>query len=186
MLAFDLGSTKWTLGFTTAPAQRPRIRTMPAGEMGTLVKEIQLAKVRFGLPLDAPVRSGYEAGRDGFWLHRWLLAHAVDNVVVDSASIEVNRRARRAKTDRLDVSKLLALLLRWHGGERHVWSVVHVPSPEAEAHRQVTREIATVREDRKRVRNRIQALLATAQIHAAIAYAAHVAAHLPPAVRQAS
>ena len=161
MLAFDLGSTKWTLGFTTAPAQRPRIRTMPAGDLGTLVKEIQLAKVRFGLPLGAPVRSCYEAGRDGFWLHRWLLAHEVENVVVDSSSIEVNRRARRAKTDRLDVSKLLALLLRWDGGERKVWSVVHVPSPEAEAHRQVTREIATVREDRKCVRNRIQALLAT-------------------------
>jgi transposase len=161
MVAFDLGSTKWTLGFTIAPAQRPRIRTMPAGNMVTLVKEIQLAKARFGLSLDAPVRSCYEAGRDGFWLHRWLVAHDVANVVVDSSSIEVNRRARRAKTDRLDVSKLLALLVRWIGGERQVWSVVHVPSPEAEAQRQVTREIATVREDRKRVRNRIQALLAT-------------------------
>jgi transposase len=85
----------------------------------------------------------------------------VENVVVDSSSIEVNRRARRAKTDRLDVGKLLALLLRWLGGERKVWSVVHVPSPEAEAQRQLTREIATVREDRKRVRNRIQSLLAT-------------------------
>jgi transposase len=125
------------------------------------VKEIQLAKARLGLLLGAPVHSCYEAGRDGFWLHRWLLAHAVDNVVVEASSIEVNRRARRAKTDRLDTSKLLALLLRWRGGERHVWSVVHVPSPEAEAHRQLTREIATVREDRKRVRNRIQGLLAT-------------------------
>lgn len=161
MVAFDLGSTKWTLGFTIAPAQRPRIRTMPAGNMVTLVKEIQLAKARFGLSLDAPVRSCYEAGRDGFWLHRWLVAHDVANVVVDSSSIEVNRRARRAKTDRLDVSKLLALLVRWIGGERQVWSVVHVPSPEAEAQRQVTREIATVREDRKRVRNRIQSLVAT-------------------------
>jgi transposase len=134
---------------------------MPAGDLGTRVTEIQLAKARFGWPLDASVRSCYEAGRDGFWLHRWLLAHAVDHVVVESASIEVNRRARRAKTDRLDVSQLLALLLRWHGGERHVWSVGQVPSPEAEVHRQVTRAIATVREDRKRGRNRIQALLAT-------------------------
>jgi len=161
MLAFELGSTKWTLGFTTAPAQRPRVRTMRAGDLATLVKEIQVAKARFGLPLDAPVRSCYEAGRDGFWLHRWLIAQAVENVVVDSSSIEVNRRARRAKTDRLDVGKLLALLLRWLGGEGKVWSVVQAPSPEAEAQRQLTREIATVREDRKRVRNRIQALLAT-------------------------
>jgi transposase len=77
------------------------------------------------------------------------------------SSIEVNRRARRAKTDRLDVGKLLALLLRFLGGERKVWSVVHVPSAEAEAQRQLTREIETVREDRKRVRNRIQGVLAT-------------------------
>ena len=107
------------------------------------------------------MRSCYEAGRDGFWLHRWLIAQGVENVVVDSSSIEVNRRARRAKTDRLDVAKLLALLVRWLEGERKVWSVVHVPSPDAEAQRQLTRELATVREDRKRVRNRIQALLAT-------------------------
>jgi transposase len=181
MLAFDLGSTKWTLGFTTAPAQPPRIRTMPAGALGALVKEIQLAKARFGLPLDAPVRSCYEAGRDGFWLHRWLLAHEMETVVVDSSSIEVNRRARRAKTDRLDVSKLLALLLRWYGGERHVWSVVHVPSPEGEAQRQLTREIATVREDRKRVRHRIQAVLATQGIRLALdaTFVAHLATAQP-------
>jgi transposase len=161
MLAFDRGSTTWTLGFTTAPAQRPRLRTMPAGDLGPRVKEIQLATARFGLPLGAPVRSCDEAGRDGFWLHRWLVAHEVANVVVEASRIDVHRRARRAKTDRLDTSKLLALLLRWHGGERHVWRVVPVPSPEAEAHRQVTREIATVREDRKRVRTRIQGWLAT-------------------------
>jgi transposase len=161
MLAFELGSTKWVLGFTTAPAQRPRLRTVAAGDLTALEHEIQLAKARFGLSLDAPVRSCYEAGRDGFWLHRWLITQDVENVVVDSSSIEVNRRARRAKTDRLDVGKLLALLLRWLGGERKVWSVVRVPSPEAEAQRQLTREIATVREDRKRVRNRIQSLLAT-------------------------
>jgi len=135
MLAFELGSTKWTLGFTTAPAQRPRLRTIAAGDLTALEHEIQLAKVRFGLPREAPVRSCYEAGRDGFWLHRWLITRdvSVENVVVDSSSIEVNRRARRAKTDRLDVGKLLALLLRWLGGERKVWSMVHVPSPEAEA-----------------------------------------------------
>src|SRR4029453_3232306 len=96
MLAFDLGSTKWTLEFTTSPAQRPRIRTMPAGDLGTLVKEIQLAKARFGLPLGAPVRSCYEAGRDGFWLHRWLLAQAVENMVwIPRASKSTGGRAGR-------------------------------------------------------------------------------------------
>ena len=160
-LAFDLGSTTWTLGFTTSAGQRPRLRQMAAGDLKALEKEILSAKVRFGLAWTAAVRSCYEAGRDGFWLHRWLSAAGIANVVVDSSSIEVNRRARRAKTDRLDASKLLGLLLRWVDGEPKVWSVVHVPSPAAEAQRQLTREIDTVREDRKRVRNRIQALLAT-------------------------
>ena len=130
-LAFELGSTTWTLGFTHAPAQRPRVRVIAAGDLQALEQEMLTAKARFGVPLEAQVRSCYEAGRDGFWLHRWLLAHGVANVVVDSSSIEVNRKARRAKTDRLDVRKLLALLVRWTAGERKAWSVVHVPSAAA-------------------------------------------------------
>ena len=167
-LAFELGSTKWTLGFTTAPAQRPRLRTIAARDLAALTREIAMAKVRLGLPAEAPVRSCYEAGRDGFWLHRWLAGQGVANLVVDSSSIEVNRRRRRAKTDRLDVGRLLALLLRWAGGERRVWSVVQVPTPEAEAARQLPRELATVREDRKRLRNRIAGLLATQGIACAV------------------
>jgi transposase len=80
----------------------------------------------------------------------------------------VNRKARRAKTDRLDVGKLLQLLLRWAGGERKVWSVVHVPSAAAEDARQLMREIATVREDRTRVRNRIHGLLAAQGVRLAL------------------
>jgi transposase len=160
-LAFELGSTKWTLGFTTAPAQRPRVRTIAAGDLRALEQELLSAKTRFGLPLDAPVVSCYEAGRDGFWLHRWLLNQGVANIVVDSSSIEVNRKARHAKTDRLDVRKLLAQLLRWAGGEPKVWRVVHVPTAAAEDDRQLTREMDAVREDRTRVRNRIHGLLAT-------------------------
>ena len=82
-------------------------------------------------------------------------------MVVDSSSIEVNRKSRRAKTDRLDARKLLHQLMRWAGGERKVWSVVHVPSAAAEDDRQLTRELDTVRADRTRVRNRIQGFLAT-------------------------
>ena len=161
LMALELGSTKWTLGFTTRTAEATRIRRINAGDMPALEKEMLLAKTRLALPLDAPVASCYEAGRDGFWLHRWLATQGIANVVVDSSSIEVNRRARQAKTDRLDVRKLLHLLLRWAGGERKVWSIVRVPTVADEAARQLSREIATVREDRKRVRNRIQALLAT-------------------------
>ena len=167
-LAFELGSTKWTLGFTHAPAQRPRVRMIAAGDLRALEQEMLSAKARFGLPREAPVQSCYEAGRDGFWLHRWLLDHGVGNVVVDSSSIEVNRKARRAKTDRLDVRKLLSLLLRWTAGERKAWSVVHVPSPAAENDRQLTRELEAVRDDRTRVRNRIHGLLATQGVRVSI------------------
>lgn len=160
-LACELGSTTWVLAFTTAPAQRARLRRIAAGDVEALAREIGAAKARFGLAADAAVHSCYEAGRDGFWLHRWLEARAVANVVVDSSSIEVNRRARRAKTDRLDAGRLLMLLLRWCGGETRVWSVVHVPTPEAEAQRQLTREIAVVLTDRTRARNRLKGLLAS-------------------------
>jgi transposase len=159
-LAFELGKNTWKLGFTIGMAQQPRERTIPAGALEMLQKEIARAKQRFGLPEDACVVSCYEAGRDGFWLHRYLVAHGVTNHVIDSASIEVNRRQRRAKTDRLDVHKLLTMLLRHMAGERKVWSVVRVPSVEEEDRRQLHRELTTAKCDRTRVSNRIKGLLA--------------------------
>gem|GEM_PF-3696489 len=83
-----------------------------------------MAKKRFGLSEEARVLSCYEAGRDGFWLHRYLAHRGVRNLVVDSSSIEVNRRARRAKTDKLEIGKLLTMLMRYDSGERKLWSVV--------------------------------------------------------------
>jgi transposase len=159
-LAFELGKNTWKLGFTIGMAHQPRERTIPAGALETLQQEITRAKQRFGLPEDAYVVSCYEAGRDGFWLHRYLVAHGVTNHVIDSASIEVNRRQRRAKTDRLDVHKLLTMLLRHMAGERKVWSVVRVPSVEEEDRRQLHRELTTAKCDRTRLSNRIQGLLA--------------------------
>ena len=90
----------------------------------------------------------YEAGRDGFWLHRFLLAHGVQNQVVDSSSIEVNRRQRRAKSDRLDAVKLVEMLIRWHNGEHKVWSVVQAPSVEQEDQRQLHREMIKLKAER--------------------------------------
>src|SRR4029434_6158405 len=107
-LAFELGENNGSLVFTIGVAQQPRERTIPAGALDTLQQEIARAKQRFDLPENARVVSCYEAGRDGFWLHRSLVAHGVQNHVIDSASIEVNRRQRRAKTDRLEVRTLPA------------------------------------------------------------------------------
>ena len=101
----------------------------------------------------------YEAGRDGWWLHRWLREQGVDSIVVDSSSIEVNRRAKRAKTDRLDADKLLALLLRYHRGERRVWSVLHEPTAQEEDARRTHREVARLMHERIAHTNRIGSLL---------------------------
>ena len=106
--SLELGWNTWKLAFTIGAGQKPRIRTIRARALDVLLAEIQAAKARFGLPEDAKVISCYEAGRDGFWLDRFLRTHDVENLVVDSASIEVNRRKRRAKSDRLDAVKLKA------------------------------------------------------------------------------
>ena len=105
------------------------------------------------------MRSCYEAGRDGWWLHRWLLEQGVDNIVVDSASIEVNRRARRAKNDRLDADKLLAMLQRYCAGERRMWSVLRSPTMQEEDARRVDRELQRLTGERTAHINRIGSLL---------------------------
>jgi transposase len=164
-LSLELGVREWKMAFSTGLGQRPRLRTIPARDLERLAREIEQAKRHFGLPADARVLSCYEAGRDGFWLHRALCARGVENQVVDSSSIEVNRRARRAKTDRVDAGKLLDLLWRWFLGETKGWSVVRVPSAEEEDRRQLHRELMTTRRDRTRITNRIQGLLYAQGIH---------------------
>lgn len=159
-LAFDLGWTEWKLAFTTGHAQAPRLRSLRARDRDGVLREIERAKQRFGLPADAPVVSCYEAGRDGFWLHRWLVAQGIDNRVVDSASIEVNRRARRAKSDRLDAGKLAAMLVRYHGGETKVWSVCRIPNEAEDDRRRLHRELIELKDERTRHINRIKGLLA--------------------------
>jgi transposase len=161
LLAFELGQRSWKLGFSAGIGQRPRVRQIPAGAVAVIASEIGRAKVRLGLVADAPVISCYEAGRDGFWLHRYLLAHGITNHVVDSSSIEVNRRARRAKTDRLDLGGLLNLLARYVLGDRRVWRVVRVPSVPDEDARQLPRTWETLTEDRTRLINRMKGLLTT-------------------------
>jgi transposase len=160
-LAFDLGRKEWKLAFTVGRGEKARLRTLAAGDLRGVEQEIERARHRWGVAPESRVVSCYEAGRDGFWLHRFLLSLGVSNVVVDSSSIEVNRRARRAKTDRLDAQKLLKLLVRHDLGEEdRVWSVVHVPSVEQEADRQLHRDWEELKQERTLHRNRIQSLLA--------------------------
>ena len=159
-MAFELSQTKWMLGFTIGFGQRPRLRSIAARDRAALQNEIHLARERFELGGETPVISCYEAGRDGFWLHRYLSSIGVSNLVVDSASIEVNRRAKQAKTDKLDLGKLLTMLMRYQAGEKKVWRVIHVPSPEVEDHRHLHRELADLKAQRTQHTNRIKGYLA--------------------------
>jgi len=158
-VAFELSRKKWKLGFSDGKTAQIREISIQAADLEAVRKEIEKAKVRFGLKESAPVRSCYEAGREGFWLHRALEQMGIDNIVVDASSIEVNRRHRRAKTDRMDVRKLVQQRIRYCRGERDVWSVVGVPSAEAEASRHLHRGLEVLKEERKQHRVRIQSLL---------------------------
>ena len=91
-VAFELGNTEWKLAMTPALEHTARLCTIPARDLKALARAGAQAKQHFGLPVTAPVQSCYEAGRDGFWLHRYLENHSVHNRIVDSSSIEVNRR----------------------------------------------------------------------------------------------
>ena len=161
LMAIELGRREWKVGFTTRLGQRIRRRTLPADTWDRLPEELAAAKERLNLPADAPVTSCYEAGRDGFWIHRYLTGLGVHNLVVDSSSIEVNRRARRATTDLIDLEKLLSMLRRHLNGEKKVWHVVPIPSTQDEERRQPHRELWSLKRDRTRVINRITSLLAT-------------------------
>lgn len=159
-MALELGAKRWKMAFGVSVGSATRQRDVDAGDREALREAIAAAKQRFGLDDAAPVRSCYEAGRDGFWIHRLLTVEDIANVVVDSSSIEVSRRQRRAKTDRLDADKLLRMLIRYWNGERRVWKVIHVPTREAEDARHAERAITAWVAERTRLRSRLHALLA--------------------------
>jgi len=156
-MALELSMSKWKIAFGWE--DQARYVTIGARDLDRLQEEIGKAKKRFGLLEGVGVLSCYEAGRDGFWLHRYLRSCGIGNLVVDSSSIEVSRRKRRAKTDRLDARKLLGMLVRHAGGERGFWSVVRVPGEEEEGARHLHRELEVLRKERTMHRNRILSLL---------------------------
>lgn len=156
--AIELSNKKWKLALTARG--RNREVTVPSGDLAGVLRAFDQAKERFGLDMAAQVISCYEAGRDGFWLHRALEKLDVHNLVVDSSSIEVDRRFRRAKTDRLDAWRLVRQLQRYQGGERRALRMVRVPSVEDEDARRPHRELERLRRERTGHSNRIRGLLA--------------------------
>jgi transposase len=165
-VSFELADKSWKL--TCGDGRRnPGRFTVAAGDQAAVLERIERAKARCALPATTPVHSCYEAGRDGWWLHRWLRECGIDNIVVDSSSIEVNRHARRAKSDRLDGDKLLQMLLRHRRGER-VWSVLREPSAQVEDDRRVHRELQRLTNEHTAHSNRIRALLVLHNLRTAV------------------
>jgi transposase len=160
-VAFELGAKTWKLGLTSGLAVPPWVKGVAAGDWTTVGRVLERAKARFGLPPSAAIVSCYEAGRDGFWIHRALVRLGIGNRVVDSASIDVNRRWRRAKTDRLDARKLATKLVRVCLGDRDAWKEVRVPSEADEAARHVSRERTQLTQERTRVINQLRSWLTT-------------------------
>ena len=156
-IAFELSNKAWKIAF--GDGFKKREKTIVARCLPVFEAELEKARKHFRMEADVEIYSCYEAGRDGFWLHRYLESIGIKNVVVDSASIEVNRRYRRAKTDRMDAGKLLHMLVRDIAGERKVWSVVRVPSVEQEDKRRINRERERLLKERTGHLNRMRSLL---------------------------
>jgi transposase len=159
-LALELSNAKWELTFGDGSTRRRKVE-VKAGERNALSVELRKAKKHFGMTEGGKVVSCYEAGRDGFWIHRYLLSEGVENRVIDSSSIEVPRRGRRVKNDRLDGESLLRILIRHENGERRVCSVLRIPSEEEEDARRVHRELERLKKERCAHRVRMQSLLVT-------------------------
>lgn len=159
-LSIELSGKSWLMASRDGQAETVRHKTIGVADLPALLREVRDAKSKFGLPPDARVLSCYEAGRDGFWLHRFLLENGIENLVLDASSLQVDRRMRRAKTDRLDASSLVAALIRFHRGETEACRPVFVPSPEAEDARRGSRERDRMKHEENGHRCRIAALLA--------------------------
>ncbi|MGH8517344.1 MAG: IS110 family transposase [Panacagrimonas sp.] len=159
-VAFELSKAKWKLGVVLPGSQKMSRYTIEGGDLAALTKLLVAARAkaeRGGKPVR--ILSCYEAGFDGHWLHRWLTAQGVINHEIDPSSIEVNRRARRAKTDRIDLDKLMRTFLAYLRGEPRACSVVRVPSVEDEDRKRRTRERDRLLKERTAHTNRIKGLL---------------------------
>lgn len=157
-MAMELSNKNWKLAFSNG--EKSRYINVVGGDQKGLRSAIERAKAKLGLAADCPVCSCYEAGRDGFWIHRCLTGMGVKNLVVDPASIEVNRRRRQLKTDRLDAEKLASMLMRYvlHN-EKKLWRLVAVPTEDQEDERRVHREFERIHRERVSHLNRIRSLL---------------------------
>jgi transposase len=158
-VSYELSDRQWKLTCTTGLGHARYRRAVAAWAFDALLAAIAAAKRRFELAADAPVHSCYEAGRDGFVLHRFLVCHGIDNRVIDPASLRVDRHQRRVKTDRVDGEALVVALLHWRAGDRAALRGVRVPTADEETTRSLSREMAAWRGQATRITNQVRAVL---------------------------
>jgi transposase len=156
-MAMELSNRCWKLGF--GDGIKKRRKSIEARNRVRLLAEVKRAKAKLGLSESARVVCGYEAGRDGHWIYHWLSSEGFEVHEMDSSSIETSRRGRRVKTDRVDVEKLLDLLVRYGQGHRKAFRAVRVPSEAAEAEQRLHREHEYLIRQRTRVSNRLKSML---------------------------
>ena len=166
-MAIELSKASWLIGIVTPLSDKAALRKIPCGDIRRLMEIVDRTIGHVGQATGRPVQivSCYEAGYDGFWLHRVLEARGITNHVLDAASLMVNRKARRAKTDRLDVEKLLHTLMAYCRGEPRVCSVAQPPSVAEEDAKRLHRERAFLMKERVQHIGRIKGLLATQGIY---------------------
>ena len=157
-MAMELSNSKWKLGFGNG--LKLRRKSIDARDRPRCLEEVALAKTKLKLPADARVVCCFEAGRDGHWIYRWLESEGFEVLEIDSSSIEAARGRKHVKTDRVDLEKLLDLLIRHHCfGLRKAFRVVRVPCAAAEAAQRLHREDEYLLKQRTRISNRIKGLL---------------------------
>jgi transposase len=158
--AVELSSTNWLLGIQAPDRQNVSKHKIPAGDSARLIAHLEQARRRVQEQTDAPVAvmTCYEAGRDGFWLHRVLRNNGIDNQVVDPASLLTDQKKKSKKTDRVDVRKILRALKLWHEGDPEACRMVHVPTPDQEDARRPVREAQRMKKEQTAHLNRISGL----------------------------
>jgi transposase len=162
-VALELSRSIWLVAVSAPGCDKISKYRIEAGDNDALLKLLSRLEAEAERRCSGPVKivSIHEAGRDGFWVHRLLEANGMESHIVDAASIEVDRRSRRVKTDRIDVEKLLRTLMGWARGERRICSMVRPPTPTEEDERRLTREREILVTERTRHVNRTKSLLAT-------------------------
>lgn len=164
-VSLELSKGSWKIGLSDGRREKPTVMMANDDEaMTRLMQVITIIKSMFekwALPKETEVVIMYEAGQDGFWIHRALTKMGYRVLVIDSASIQVARHARRAKTDRLDAIMLVNSLRAWLRGEKDRMHVLHIPDELAEAQRHLTRERGTLQKEIGQHHDRIRKLLRT-------------------------